>query len=169
MSFPTWPLHGWMSLVIQYRPTTCLLLILMTALGNVVPCACQTCDSFVCCDACDQLLPNIDCGHRHFHKHESKPGSNDAAPRRENGSGLVHDHDSMPAAPIKSCSCIRCMTVGIVWVRSHRPLNSATPFYAGLVEGSVLSATAPNSVTFGFRNDMNHVSIRERALVRLQV
>ena len=168
-SFPTWTLHGWMPLVIQYRTTTRLLLILMTALGNVVPCACQTCDSSVCCDACDQLLPSIDCGHRHSHKHESTPGSDEAAPRQVNGSALEHDHDPMPEAPAKSCSCIRCLTVGIVWVRSNRPFNLATPFYAGLVGVSVLPATAPNAMPFGFRNDRNHISTRERALVRLQV
>ena len=168
-SFQIRTLHGWMPLVIQYRTTTRLLLILMTALGNVVPCACQTCDSSVCCDACDQLLPSIDCGHRHSHKHESTPGSDEAAPRQVNGSALVHDHDPMPEAPAKSCSCIRCMTVGSVWVRSTQRLKSATPFHAGTIEVTVLPTTAPNAMTFGFRNDLNHISTRERALVRLQV
>ena len=168
-SFQIRTLHGWMPLVIQYRTTTRLLLILMTALGNVVPCACQTCGSSICCDACDQLLPSIDCGHRHSHRHEATSGSHEAAPRQVNGSAQVHDHDPMPETPAKSCSCIRCMTVGIVWVRSTQRLKSATPFHAGTIEVTVLPTTAPNAMTFGFRNDLNHISTRERALVRLQV
>ena len=48
MLFPDWTLHGRISLVTPYRRTTCLLLILRTALESVVPCACLTAMLFAC-------------------------------------------------------------------------------------------------------------------------
>ena len=158
-----------MSLVLQYRHTTCLLLILMTALESVVPCVCKSCESAVCCDACDHQDSDIDCSHQHCHNLASTRESDATATHRENDPAQVRDRDSAPPAPVKSCSCLRCMTVGIKSLQPPQRRNSATPFHAGNVDVAIPPSAASNSLTLCFRNSVNRALSRERALVRLQV
>lgn len=167
--FSRYIFHGWNSLVNYYRHTICSLLILMTALESVVPCVCKSCESTVCCDACERQDSDIHCGHRHCHNVASTSGSDATTPHRENNSTQVCDRDSAPTAPVKSCSCLRCMTVGIESLRPPQRRNSATPFHAGNIEAAVPPSAVLNSLTFCFCNSVNRALSRERALVRLQV
>jgi len=167
--FPRYIFHGWISLVNYYRHTICLLLVLMTALESVVPCVCKPSKSAVCCDACERQDSNIHCGHRHCHNIASTTGSDATTPHRENHSTQVCDRDSAPPAPVKSCSCLRCMTVGIKSLRPPQRRNSATPFHVGNVEVAIPPSAVSISLKFCFRNTVNRALSRERALVRLQV
>ncbi len=155
--------------MIQYRHTTSLLLILMTALQSMLPCACQACESAICCGVGDHKESPVDGCHPHCHKIDSTTPSDEAAPAAETRQASGHPHESAPAAPVKSCRCIRCVTVGIELVRPPQRLKSATPFHSGNVEVAILPTVAPNSLTFGVRNALNYALTRERALVRLQV
>ena len=155
--------------MIQYRHTTSLLLILMTAMQSMLPCACQACESPICCGVGDHQELAVDGGHSHCHKVDSTTPSDDAALPTKNGQTSGHHHESSPAAPVKSCRCIRCVTVGIELVRPPQRLIAATPFHAGNVEVAISPTAASNSLAFGFRNALNRALTRERALVRLQV
>jgi len=167
--FPRYIFHGWISRVNYYRHTICLLLILMTALESVVPCVCKACESTVCCDAFERQDSDIHCGHRHCHNIASTSGSDATPPHRENHSTQVCDRDYCPTAPVKSCSCLRCMTVGIESLQPPQRRNSATPFHAGNVEAALPRLAVSNSLTLCFCNSVNRALSRERALVRLQV
>ena len=155
--------------MIQYRHTTSMLLVLMTALQSMLPCACQACESEFGCGVGDQQESTVDRGHQHCHKIDSTTTSNDAAPPTESDPTSRYHHDSAPAAPAKGCCCIRCVTVGIELVRPPQRLKSATPLHAGNVEGASPSIAGLNSSILGFRNAANCALTRERALVRLQV
>ncbi len=155
--------------MIQYRHTTSLLLILMTALQGMLPCSCQACESAICCGVGDHRESPVDGSHPHCHKIDSTTTSDAAAPAPETRPTSGHHHESAPGAPVKSCRCIRSVTVGIELVRPLQRLKSATPFHAGNVEVAIPPTAAENSLTFGFRNAVNRALTRERALVRLQV
>ena len=155
--------------MIQYRHTTSLLLVLMTALQSMLPCACQACEKAICCGVGDHPESAVDGGHPHCHKIDSTTTSDEAAPPTENDPTSGHHHDSAPAAPLKGCCCIRCVTVGIELVRPPQRLKSATPLHTGNVEAATSPTAASNSLTFSFRNAVNRALTRERALVRLQV
>lgn len=155
--------------MIQYRHATSLLLILMTALQSMLPCACRACESPIYCGVGDHKKSAIDRGHPHCHKFDFTHTSNEAAPATENRPTSGHHHDSAPAAPVRGCPCLRCVTVGIELVRPPQRLKSATPFRAGNVEVAIPPTTASNSMAYGFRYAVNLALTRERALVRLQV
>ncbi len=155
--------------MIQYRHTTSLLLILMTALQSMLPCACQACESAICCGVGDHKESPVDGSHPHCHKIDSTTTSDEAAPAAEPRPTLGHHHGSAPAVPVKSCRCIRCVSVGIEVVRPPQRLKSATPYHAGNVEVAISPTAGSNILTFGIRNALNCALTRERALVRLQV
>ncbi len=154
--------------MIHYRHTRSLLLVLMTALQSMLPCACQDCESAICCGVGDHKESPVDGSHPHCHTIDSTT-SDGAAPRTENGPTSGHHHDSTPAAPGKRCCCLRSVTVGIELVRPPQRLKSATPFHAGNVEVAIPPTAASNTLTFGIRNALNCALTRERSLVRLQV
>lgn len=154
--------------MIQYRHTTSLLLIFMTALQSMLPCACQACEKAICCGR-DHQESAVDDGHPHCHKFNSTTTSDEAAPPTENGPASGHRHDSAPAAPVRGCCCLRCVIVGIEFVRPPQRLKSATPLHAGNVEVAFPSIAGSNSLIVGFRIAANCALTRERALVRLQV
>ena len=155
--------------MIQYRHTTSLLLILMTAMQSMLPCACQACESPICCGIGDHQELAVDGSHSHCHKIDSTTASDEAAPPTESDPASRHHHDSAPAAPVRGCCCIRCLTVGIELVRPPQRLKAATVFHAGNVEVAFRSIAGSNSLILGFRNAANCALTRERALVRLQV
>ncbi len=161
--------HGWISLVIQYRHTTSLLLILMTALQSMLPCVCQACESAIGCNGGDHQELAVDGGHPYCQKFDSTTTSNEAVPPTENCPAPGHHHDSAPAAPLKACCCLRCVTVGIELVRPPQRLKAATPLHAGNVEVAIPPTAASVSLIFGLRSALNRALIQERALVRLQV
>lgn len=161
--------HGWISLVIQYRQTTSLLLILMTALQSLLPCACEACESALGCGVGDHQGLAADGGHSHCHKIHSTTALDEAVPPTESGPASGRHHDSAPAIPVKGCSCLRCVTVSMELVRPPQRLKSATPFCAGNVEVAIPLTVASNSSILGFRNTANCALTRERDLVRLQV
>ena len=155
--------------MIQYRHETSLLLILMTALQGMLPCSCQACELAICCGVGDNKESPVEGSHAHCHKIDSTSTTDEAAPAAESRPASGHHHESAPAVPVKSCSCIRCMTVGIELVRPPQRLKSATPFHAANLEVAISPTAVPNALTFGIRNALNCTLTRERALVRLQV
>lgn len=155
--------------MIQCRQTTSMLLILMTALQSMLPCPCQACESAFGCDGGDHQSSAVDGGHPHCHNIDSTTTSSEATPPTENGPTSGHHHDSAPAAPLKGCCCLRCVTVGIELVRPPQRLKSATPLHAGNVDVAIPPTAASDSLIFGFRSALNRALIQERALVRLQV
>ena len=155
--------------MIQYRHTTSLLLILMTALQNMLPCACQACESAAGCGVGDRKESAVDGSHPHCHKIDSTTTSDAAAASTKCRRTSGHHHESAPAAPEKSSRCIRCVTVGIELPRTPQLLKATTPFHAGNVEVAMPPKAVSNSLTFSFRNAVNRALTRERSLVRLQV
>ena len=155
--------------MIQYRHTTSLLLILMTALQSMLPCACQACESAICCGVSDHKESPVDGSHPHCHKIDCTTTSDEAAPAPETRPTSGHHHGSAPAVPVKSCRCIRCVSVGTEVVRLPQRLKVAAPYHAGNVEDAISPTTASNALTFGVRNALRCALARERALVRLQV
>lgn len=155
--------------MIQHRHTTSMLLVLMTALQSMLPCACQACESAIGCGVDDHQESAVDRGHPHCHKIDSTTTTNEAAPPTESDPTSRHHHDSTPAAPVRGCCCIRCLTVGIELVRPPQRLKAATVVHAGNVEVAFPSFAGLNSSILDFRNAANCALTRERALVRLQV
>ncbi len=155
--------------MIQYRQTTSLLLILMTAVQSMLPCVCQACESAIGCRVGDQQELAVDGGHSQCHKIDSTTTSNDAAPPTENCPTSGRRHDRTPAAPVKGCCCLRFVTVGTESAEPPHRLKAATALHAGNIEIAFPSIVGSNASMLGFRNAANCALTRERALVRLQV